>query len=121
MKQFLFFLVIVFFSVACTHESEEATDLPCGGISDVSFTNDVQPLLQTYCYDSSNGGCHYTGGGAPGIFETYNGVNDIINTIESRVFSSQDMPPSYSQGPITLEMCDREIIRVWIDEGALNN
>jgi len=116
---FLFLAVSIFIFNACSSdEADEATNC-AENISNVSFSTDITPLLTTYCYFDGDNSCH--NGGAPGDFQTYDGVNQALTKIEDRTLTQKNMPPDYSTGPTSLTDCDLERLQVWIDEGAQNN
>ncbi|MGB0838768.1 MAG: hypothetical protein ACPGXL_01445 [Chitinophagales bacterium] len=94
---------------------------------EVSFAEDIVPLLLTYCYYPGGGSpgakCHY--GESPNVphnFSTYEGVFDTQDRIYDRSISIKDMPPSYNEeGPKVMEECDLLKLQLWLDAGAPNN
>ena len=110
--------VAVVLATACYYDNEEDlyqfTNTGCD-TTNVSFKNDIEPILQGNC---SISGCHVAGGGGPGIFTNYAGVMEKVNngTIRNRVLVQKDMPPG---APLT--DCQLNLIRAWLDAGAPNN
>jgi hypothetical protein len=84
-------------------------------LTDATYTNRIQPLVQANCAIS---GCHVADGDGPGDFTQFDELKAYADNgeLRTRVLDDQDMPPS---GP--LSSCDREIIRLWLEAGALND
>lgn len=93
--------------------------------ADVSFANEVMPLLEKYCWE-----CHSEQSAELGLkLDTYEGVmagSDYGTVVEAGdadasllvdMIASGDMPEDAD--PMPAEELD--IIRNWIAEGALNN
>ena len=122
---FLSFLLILFsnFFQACYYDSEE--DLLAGSICDtttVSYTNDIDPILNDFCYVChSIANADISGDGY--ILETYDELlsstngDDLINVIDWVTGGPANMPKSGSQLP----SCERAKIRKWVTQGQLNN
>lgn len=100
-----------------------ARDLTCEptGVCDtvaMSFANDIQPILNTYCT-----GCH--GGSAPlgGInLSNFSGVSVVVNN--NRILGAIRRQAGFSpmpQGGNPLPECHIHQIAAWIDQGAQNN
>lgn len=83
--------------------------------SDVSFSKDIFPILQTRC---STPGCHVQGGGSAVLFENYTQVKAKADDgkLKQRVVVQKDMPPGQ---PLTA--CQLKFIEKWLDIGAPNN
>lgn len=120
----LYFYVIGFslLTFSCTKDKamKEVNSNSCvTDITTVSYTNDIQPILNISC---SVSGCHNAGNGAIPEYINYTNLkNDVDNgKINDRVFVQGDMPPSYTTAP-TLSQCDLDKIQAWIDNGAPNN
>lgn len=116
----LFLLIVavcVLFS-ACKHDNPDLSYYP-----EVCFQQDVLPIFQTNCAIS---GCHNAASAQEGyIFTSYNSIMngikpfDPYNSKAYQVLSSSwvnFMPPG---NPLSEE--NRTIIRMWIEQGALNN
>ena len=104
---------------ACTND-QAALPGPCGISGEVSFADDVQPILATYCYfPGTNNSCHVTGF-FDGDFTSYEGVAAKAALIKNRVVVLRNMPPMDStEGPTEIaEPCDITLIQTWIDEGG---
>ena len=107
---------------ACTND-QAAMPGPCGIVGEVSFSQDVQPILATYCYfPGTNNPCHISGS-FDGDFTSYDGVAAKAALIRNRAVIQRNMPPENStEGPIEIaDPCDITLIQMWIDEGAKNN
>lgn len=93
---------------------------------DVKYSEDIQPILVTYCLGVNGQGCHVTNTntGSNGVFESYEGLLEKVNngSIQSRVLTVDGgMPPSYTTGPKKLTATDLAIFKKWVSDGALNN
>ena len=108
-------LGIVLISInSCTHPGTPADQLPA-----VCFTGQVLPIFQNNCAIS---GCHSgSGGGHKGSLADYASIMRMItpgNAANSQAYKAmistfQLMPPKNA-----LPMAQRELIRLWIDQGA---
>jgi hypothetical protein len=118
----LFVLISTFlfmiFNFSCKHESDIIDTFP-----EICFEAQVLPIFQNSCALS---GCHDGYGGESGY--KLNTYSDIVNGVDpgnpggsavytalSNTWSEGMMPPSQ---PLSLE--NRIIIRLWIEQGALN-
>lgn len=121
----IFFIVLIgsfFLWNACTND-QAALPGPCGISGEVSFSQDIQPILVTYCYfPNSNNPCHITGS-PDGDFTSYTGVAAKVVSIRDRVVVQRDMPSIASTEGATeiADPCDITLIQTWIDEGAKDN
>ncbi len=119
----LFVLLFIGLFFACTND-QALEPTPCDIYGEVSFKDDIQPVLATYCYfPSGTQACHAAQGGtAPGAFEDYTGVKAKLDLFPKRVLEEKSMPPQYSSdGPIQMEPCDLELLKIWIEQGAQDN
>lgn len=125
-RNLLRFSLVLFTGIftSCGHK----TDLT--GLKEISFTNDIQPVISANCAQS---GCHSNNsGGGRELFSLTN-YNDVINNAEVRpgnakgsklyeVISNQlfveIMPPSPNP-PLTDDQI--KLIYLWIEQGAKNN
>lgn len=86
--------------------------------NDVSFSQSVMPILQTYC-----NGCH--GGSSPQGGVNYNNYNGVKTTATSgKLLGSVQHLSGYSPMPQNankLSACNIAIIKAWVDAGAPNN
>lgn len=106
----------------------------CKKEQDVSYSQDVKPIIDKYCID-----CHQAGGeglAASGFnLEDYAGLmkgtrhgpmiiagdsagSNMLVLMEGRADPSISMPHGKMEGATGKEL---ETIRVWIDQGARNN
>jgi hypothetical protein len=82
----------------------------------VSFANDIQPVINTNCI-----GCHGTGNSTGVTLSTHAGVqeasqnNRLYNAVAQNGLETP-MPPNTK-----LSACDIQKIKVWVDAGAPNN
>lgn len=141
-SSFLIFLMLLVFWNACKHEpvdvegfeEEDPNDTIAEPIKECStdtvyFENDILPMLASNCALS---GCH--GYGSANNDVSLENYNNIISTADVRagdpegsdiyeVITETDpdkiMPPPSSG--ITLNPQQKEIMRIWIEQGAKNN
>lgn len=132
-RSYLILTGIAFISYACTYNKGEAVN-PAGCttvIENVSFSNDIQPILTANCATS---GCH-SGNDPEGnlnleasksyaaLHQRGKGYIDTDNPTYSVLYSSlisisSPMPPIGQQ---PLNACDLKRIETWMKEGALDN
>ncbi len=104
--------------------SGAANTVNCAGIgscnvnSPISFNRDVLPIIDNYCF-----GCHNTADPQGGYSysthnETLKSVNDgtLMGSIRFET-GYEAMPENSNKMP----SCDIDLIRLWIDEGAMDN
>jgi hypothetical protein len=119
----IFLSGLVCFVTACYYDKEEllygVVDAPCTDtITTNSYSQQVVPLLNQYCY-----GCHtgnYPSGGI--LMGTY--TQDRTLAQNGKLSGSINHSPGYSpmpQGMPKLNNCAIASIQRWIDNGMLNN
>ncbi|MEO5674709.1 MAG: hypothetical protein ABIQ74_08680 [Chitinophagales bacterium] len=99
---------------------------PVNDTDEISYSKDIVPILETYCYGINGQACHVTvsNQGANGDFTTYAGLKEKVDngSIEARVIDPNGgMPPSYSNSPTELADSDLFKFETWVNEGAKNN
>ncbi|MFL5764570.1 MAG: hypothetical protein ACJ77K_11565 [Bacteroidia bacterium] len=115
MKKKLFLFSTLLLSIAsCTFEKGEAPTLGC---SVMSFSTDIQPIINAKC---ATAGCHVSGGTGPGDFTLYLDLKGKIDggIFKHRVFDLKDMPQAGSP-PLTEDEIHR--LKCWVEQGAPNN
>ncbi|MBA3647153.1 MAG: hypothetical protein H0W62_01155 [Chitinophagales bacterium] len=112
------------FFIGCSND-KTAMPAPKVLIEDtvISFSKDIVPILQVYCYGTGGQQCHVTNSnqGSNGDFTTCAGLIDKVNngSLQSRVFSpSGGMPPSYSLGPTQIADTALQKLELWVNQGA---
>ena len=92
---------------------DQLNEMNCD-VVDVSFSDDIFPIIQGNC---SITGCHLTGGNGI-LLENYNSVKDKVDSgdILDLVVNNQTMPPAQ---PLT--GCQIGQFESWITAGAPNN
>lgn len=121
MKWFLSIFTVYILSLSsCYFDSEEKLypNIPACDTSNVSYSNDVNPILQNRCYT-----CHGNNNTVSAIeFEGYTdwltmlANRNVLGAIK-RVSGVTAMP----QGADKLPDCEIHIIEAWINQGKLNN
>lgn len=123
MKIFIFLTIIFTTSgimlSSCAKESEEELmgDQVFCADTNVSYTNNIQPILQNNCYE-----CHSTAIATNGIIlDTYVGVTTAINDGYVLPQIKHEVLPNMPYGRPKLNDCIIETIEQWVDEGMQNN
>jgi hypothetical protein len=113
MKKFFLFLILTACSF-CSCENKKALPTPLDLCDRISFSENVEPILNIHCAVS---GCHVSGF-PPGDFTTYEGVHAQIENgfFQSKVLGDRSMPPFDS-----LSKEELETLQCWVDHGAPNN
>ena len=100
-----------------------ALDLECDDTSEcttenMSYSNDIAPILTTYCI-----GCHRSSVANGGvIIDNYSSVREIA--LNGRLYGAISWESGYINMPFNQEKlseCNISKIKAWIDEGAQNN
>lgn len=121
MKHLAILITITLFVFnSCYYDIEEELypyDTGCD-TTDVSFANDIIPILQTNCY-----ACHDQANAFAGvILETHTQVKSYVDnsTLLGVIRHEAGFSPMPKGGNKLLD-CDIAKIEVWITNGALNN
>lgn len=97
---------------------EAATTPPPVGFCDtITYAKHIKPIIDNNC---ATPGCHVSGGSGNGDFTGYSGVLTKVNngSFKNRVFDSPNNPMPAS-GMLPQKQLD--LIKCWLDKGALNN
>lgn len=115
------FLILVTLAMSsCYYDNEEElyaeyyASQTCDTVS-VSYNTSIRPIIESTCNTS---GCHVPGGTGIGIFTNYAGVKDKVDngSMFERVIVQRNMPPNTN-----LNDCQINLVRAWINQGALDN
>ena len=125
----LFLSTIIFAASSCSDDKTpepitQDTCITAGQI--ISYSNDIVPILTTYCTDPSFGSCHQSNNdpNASGFdYTTYEGfAAEAPDNIETFVLGpNATMPKAGTLGPTSLTECEKLIIQTWLDQGFPNN
>lgn len=122
---YLTITVILFLSSCVMDKSDEVKpEVPAlGDTMVVSYSKDVVPILQTYCYGEGEQRCHVTNTNQYAAFDftICSILSDVAKDglVDDRVFSpGHDMPPLNANSPQQLSDDALQILRLWIDQGA---
>jgi hypothetical protein len=109
----LIMLGFIFFMFANSCTKDDYKNLDCSTVP-ATFLADVRPIINSNCVSS---GCHPAGSGH-GDFTSFAGIKGKVNngSFAKEVLVNKTMP---SQG--TLSLSDRQKLKCWIDNGALEN
>lgn len=121
MKKLIFTIIVISLLNSCYYDSKE--DLyqfiteNCD-LVEVSYSNDIVPVLQAQCYS-----CHSVNNPEGGvILDSYD--QTIISVNNGSLFGSMNHDAGYSIMPPSgqkVSQCDLDKLKLWIDNGALNN
>ena len=91
-------------------------DLVCDSV-DISFADHVLPLIEQRCK-----GCHLGTGSVGGFpLTNYNQISEIANYALFQVMNHDSGFVPMPKNLPKLDSCKLQVVRVWIEEGALNN
>ena len=116
MGKFYQILLVLSTSItSCYYDVEDELYITCEAPEEVSFSEDVNPLIQQGCAIS---GCHVSSNSNRVNLETYQEIKASVDngSFQSYVIVDRSMPPS---GP--LNDCEIAILNKWINQGAPNN
>ena len=112
-----FFCVILTLPQSCYYDNREeldGTDNLCD-TADVSYANDIVPLLDAECYL-----CHSVASNSSGFpFDTYNGLKTYADNGKLVVRTNDANSPMPQAG--LMSQCNRDLIKAWVNQGAKNN
>jgi hypothetical protein len=102
--------------------NSDCPDAVCDTLNNISFTSQVDPIIQAKCV-----GCHNTGTMSGGVdlssysqvltyAQTLRNGTPILTGVIRRMNGFQPMPPTYS-----LDDCTIRKIELWIEQGAADN
>jgi len=104
--------IVVLTMIGCTYENEE--ELMADQCQEVSFDQDVKPIIQNNCAVS---GCHVSGTPPPD-FNEFNNIK-IRTSLIRQFINTGVMPPASSGRTLSDEQI--KTITCWIDAGAPAN
>lgn len=115
----VFFLLLLAVPFSCYYDNEEYLypGQQCD-ISDVSFSADIQPVLQQYCVSCHN--ISLPSGNV--ILESYNDILVVVNN--GRFAGAINHQAGFSpmpQGQPQLPSCPLLMINTWLEQGAPQN
>jgi len=117
LKKQHFLWVILLGLSSCYYDVEDELYIVknCELPAEVSFADDVNPIIQQSCAIS---GCHVSSNPDRVSLETYDNIKSTIddNSFQFRTFDNLSMPPA---GP--LSGCNIDLLKKWIENGAPNN
>ena len=105
-------LLLVFLYLSCTADKEE-TFIDVCGIENISFSSDIEPVLDVSCIN-----CHNSMNANAGIIlDSYEDAIDAANS--GRLLGSVKHEPGYSAMPPSGKLDSCQIIRIeeWINKG----
>jgi hypothetical protein len=120
---FLGTLIMALVASSCYYDKESvlyptSSLATCNTPATVSYSQNVLPILQLYCYH-----CH--SGAAPGgniAMGTWSADNAIA--VNGKLYGSVSWAAGYQPMPLgagKLSPCNLELIKKWVDSGAPNN
>lgn len=110
---------------ACTKENVETLQAGkkplCNSNREISYQNDVVPILQAYC--GSQSGCHSNGAASGGVkLEDYQGIREVAASglLRKAIFHESGVSPM-PQNSNKLDDCTLTILDKWLASGYPNN
>lgn len=112
-------LTIGFLAISCGDDDMPGPDPEVCSTLSPGYMNDIKPIINATCAIS---GCHVTGFNN-GDYTNYDGLKLKADngTLQKIVVEDQNMPPSNSPGPTSLNDTEIQLIECWIADGAPNN
>ena len=111
-KEFLVFIVSVFFVSCLTNVEEDVIDdgeVIVDSCSEITFSQNIKPIIDAACID-----CHAIGGNFPNL-TSYSAISSNANSVKAEVVSRR-MPKG-----ISLTQSEIDAIVCWVESGALDN
>ena len=133
MKPAHIILVAVCFMVYLTSCTKDKAEEKTGGVDSLcthlgkdtmSYTNDIVPIMTTYCTDPALGDCHSSNSSLGNDFTTYDGLlPQLPDLFEYYVLApgTATMPRYNTTGPSQLSDCEKEKLQLWLDQDYPNN
>jgi hypothetical protein len=106
------FTLFLFFICSCTADKEETIIDECG-LENISFSSDIQPILEASCINCHNSS--YSNGGI--ILDSYEDAQDAAD--DGRLLGAVKHEAGYTAMPPSgkLDSCQIARIEEWIDKG----
>jgi hypothetical protein len=99
--------------IACSKNDNSSDPAICDTVTNKNFSNDVNPIIQTFCNQAT---CHDPGStNGPGQLTNYSEIFNARIAIKGQVQAGL-MPQN-----TTLSAAQKNTIICWIDSGAPNN
>ncbi len=122
-RNFSLLMLGVFLSIcSCSYDSlPEGTQLELCDTTMVSYDDQAKAIIDRTC---AYAGCHDAGGGAPGNFTDYAGMENFLNAnkFEKRVIDLQNMPDANDVLPEKLLTQEElEFLTCWVQQGYQEN
>lgn len=121
----LIILIFVLTLYGCYYDNSEALYGNQGGTCDttsVTYTLNILPILETYCYVCHSAQLVAEGGGGGYNLQDISVLQTLANNghLYGAVSHATGYSPMPKYGNI-LSNCDISTFRIWINNGALNN
>ncbi len=121
-RSFVFAIVLIFLiTQSCVDHTLPAPDeFSCTTFQEVSFDTDIQPIINTKCAITGDGGCHNGGNGPALDWRVFNNFQGHASQVKDRVTrpvgTAGHMPKigSLTDDQIRLLVC-------WVEQGAQDN
>jgi hypothetical protein len=119
---FLPALLVIIMLSSCYYDKTDllyaTSSATCDSIPTISYTQNVVPLLQQYCYGCHSGGSP-SGGVAMGTYAT-----DKAMAVNGKLFGTINYSSGFSpmpQGSAKFTVCQIATVKKWIDANSPNN
>lgn len=117
------FLIIFLISISCTYDQNplNTTKVDCNvqNLKSISYSRDVFPIIQSNCLSCHDAVNHFDGV----VIENYQQISEscrlgeMMDVITTHYAGSLPRMPKGGQ----LKSCEVEVIRLWIQQGLINN
>lgn len=110
---------IIMVTSCVDHKLPAPDGLGCSS-GEVSYAEDVLPIIMSTCAITGNGGCHNGGNGPSRDWREFANVQAKASQIKNRITRT---PGSSGYMPLIGSLSDAQIqlISCWVDQGAQNN
>ena len=110
--------------ISCTKNKTEdmmPKESDCDSVKVISYSKDVQPLLNSNC--GAQAGCHSNGSASGGVkLESWQGTNEVAQTgLLMKAVRHESGVSAMPKGGSKLDACYIAIIGKWVRNGSLNN
>lgn len=123
--KYLFISIIAFILSSCYYDNQEALygnlNQTCDTIA-VKYSTHILPILETYCYVCHAAAVVAEGGGGGYNFENFLTLQTLA--LNGHLVGAVSHSPGYSPMPKygnKLSDCNISAIKIWVNNGALNN
>ena len=120
-KAFLPLLSLLLISCSSSVEDKKTSSIDCGKMSEMSYTNDILPILETNCLSCHNEE-NYSKKADGRLFEGYKNFKKYVDKgTVVRAINHEAGVVNMPYRKAKLDTCTIAKIEAWVNEGAKNN